>query len=628
MENICVMSGNAASAQKNEHRETLDSVVVRFAGDSGDGIQLTGGRFTDETAVAGNDLVTFPDFPAEIRAPIGTTYGVSAFQIQFGSGVVKTSGDAPDVLVCMNPAALKVNLDDLKIGGVIISDIGTFNEKNIEKAGFTENPLDGSTLDAYRRIDIDISKLTLESVKESGVNKRDGQRCKNMWTLGLVSWMYDRDIEPTVNWLEAKFKKLPEIANANISALKAGHAFGETAELPAPLPVFNVKSAEFQPGEYRTVTGTEALAWGLTAGSTLAGLKLLLASYPITPASSLLHVLSGLKDYNVSTFQAEDEIAAICAAIGASYGGAMGITSSSGPGVALKTEALGLAIAAELPLILVNSQRAGPSTGMPTKTEQSDLYLALYGRNADAPLVVLAPRSSSDCFDIGINAVKIATQFMTPVMILSDTYLVNAAEPWLLPDVNKIDPFPVAFRTDPEGFHPFLRDTKTGARPWVKPGTPDLTHRIGGLERASDSGDVSYDPNNHQNMTNARRDKIHGIAKFLPPQEIDLGSDNGQVAVVGWGSTYGPISQAVGRVIDQGHAVSHIHLRNISPLPSNLGQLLSAFEKVLVPELNAGQLSTVLRAEYLVEAKGLNKVAGQPFRVSEIEAAIISILEG
>ncbi|MBR72543.1 MAG: 2-oxoglutarate ferredoxin oxidoreductase subunit alpha [Rhodospirillaceae bacterium] len=621
------MPGNAVLTQTNEQRESLDSVVVRFAGDSGDGIQLTGGRFTDETAVAGNDLVTFPDFPAEIRAPIGTTYGVSAFQIQFGSNVVKTSGDSPDVLVCMNPAALKVNLEDLKVGGVIISDIGTFNDKNIEKAGFAENPLEGSFLDAYRRIDIDISKLTLESVKDSGVNKRDGQRCKNMWTLGLVSWMYDRDIEPTVQWLESKFKNLPEIAKANISALKAGHAFGETAELPAALPVFTVGSAEFKPGEYRTVTGTEALAWGLTVGSNLANLKLLLASYPITPASSLLHVLSGLKEYNVSTFQAEDEIAAVCAAIGASYGGAMGITSSSGPGVALKTEALGLAIAAELPLILVNSQRAGPSTGMPTKTEQSDLYLAVYGRNADAPLVVLAPQSSADCFDIGVSAVKIATQFMTPVMVLSDTYLVNAAEPWLLPDVNEIEPFPVSFRTDPEGFQPFLRDPKTGARPWVKPGTPGLMHRIGGLERASESGNVSYDPANHQNMTDARREKVQGISNFLPKQEIDSGANKGKVVVVGWGSTYGPISQAVGRAINQGHAVSHIHLRNIWPLPSNLGELFSGFEKVLVPELNAGQLLTVLRAEYLVNANGLNKVAGQPFRVSEIESAIISMVE-
>ena len=621
------MSESAALLQQDTQRESLESVVVRFAGDSGDGIQLTGGRFTDETAVAGNDLVTFPDFPAEIRAPIGTTYGVSAFQIQFGSDVIKTAGDAPDVLVCMNPAALKVNIADLKTGGVVVSDIGTFNSKNIEKAGFENNPLEDGSLEPYRRLDIDISKLTLESVKESGVSKRDGLRCKNMWTLGLVSWMYDRDIDPTVQWLNAKFKKLPEIAEANIAALKAGNAFGETIELPAAVPVFSVESAQFEPGEYRTVTGTEALAWGLTVGSNLAGLKLLLASYPITPASSLLHVLAGLKEYNVTTFQAEDEIAAACAAIGASYGGAIGVTSSSGPGIALKTEALGLAIAAELPLIMVNSQRAGPSTGMPTKTEQSDLYLAVYGRNADAPMVVLAPRSSADCFDVGIEAVRIATQFMTPVMILSDTYLVNAAEPWRLPDVNKIEPFPVAFRTDPDGFHPFLRNSGTGARPWVRPGTPGLTHRIGGLERSADSGNVSYDPDNHQSMTDARRNKILGIANSLGPQEIDSGESTGSVAVVGWGSTYGPISQAVERVRKSGHSVSHIHLRNIWPLPNNLEELLSGFKRILIPELNDGQLLTVIRAECLVEAKGLNKVAGKPFRIVEIEQAIIECLE-
>ena len=621
------MSGSAAPDLKDARREPLESVVVRFAGDSGDGMQLTGGRFTEETAIAGNDLVTFPDFPAEIRAPVGTTYGVSAFQIHFGSRTVMTSGDAPDVIVCMNPAALKVNIGDLKNGGVVIADTGTFTDKNLQKAGFDANPLEDGSLEAYRRIDIDITKLTLEAVAESGVNKRDGLRCKNMWTLGLVSWMYDRDIEPTVRWLEGKFKKLPEIAAANIAALKAGHAFGETAELPTALPVFSVTPAEFQQGEYRTATGTEALAWGLTVGANLADLKLVLASYPITPASSLLHVLAGLKEYNVTTFQAEDEIAAACAAIGASYGGAIGVTSSSGPGVALKSEALGLAIATELPLILVDSQRAGPSTGMPTKTEQSDLNLALYGRNADAPAVVLAPRSSADCFDVGVEAVRIATQFMTPVVILSDTYLVNAAEPWRLPDVNDIEPFPVNFRTDPEGFHPFVRDPKTGARPWVRPGTPGLEHRIGGLERAAESGNVSNDPVNHQRMTDARINKVRGVAKALPPQQVDAGDETGRLAVVGWGSTFGPIHRAVTRARDAGHAVSHIHLRHLWPLPANLGELLAGFDQVLVPELNAGQLLPLLRSEYLVDARGLNKVAGQPFRIAEIEAAINACLE-
>jgi len=621
------MSGSAALDLKDVRREPLEAVVVRFAGDSGDGMQLTGGLFTEETAIAGNDLVTFPDFPAEIRAPVGTTYGVSAFQIHFGSRTVMTSGDSPDVVVCMNPAALKVNLDDLKKGGVVIADLGTFTPKNLEKAGFDTNPLEDDTLDPYRRIDIDITKLTLEAVKETGVSKRDAQRCKNMWTLGLVSWMYDRDIESTVRWLDIKFKKLPDIAAANIAALKAGHAFGETAEMPTSLPVFSINPAEFVPGEYRTATGTEALAWGMTVGTNLAGIKLVMASYPITPASSLLHVLAGLKEYNVTTFQAEDEIAAACAAIGASYGGALGVTSSSGPGVALKSEALGLAIATELPLILVNSQRAGPSTGMPTKTEQSDLFLALYGRNADSPIVILAPRSSADCFDVGVEAVRIATQFMTPVMILSDTYLVNAAEPWKLPDVNDIEPFPVKFRDDPEGFHPFVRDSETGARPWVRPGTPGLEHRIGGLERAADSGNVSNDPVNHQRMTDARINKILGVADALPPQQIDEGAATGRVAVVGWGSTYGPINRAVTRVRDAGHEVSQIHLRNIWPLPKNLGDLLAGFDQVLVPELNAGQLITLLRSEYLCDAKGLNKVAGQPFRIAEIEAAIHACLE-
>ena len=621
------MSGHPSPIAPNKDRENLESVVVRFAGDSGDGIQLTGGRFTDETALAGNDLVTFPDFPAEIRAPIGTTYGVSAFQIQFGSDSIQTAGDAPDVLVCMNPAALKVNIADLKIGGVIISDVGTFTDKNIEKAGYKNNPLEDASLKDYRTINIDISKLTLESVKETGVNKRDGQRCKNMWTLGLVSWMYERDIIGTVNWLEVKFNKQSDIAAANIAALKAGHAFGETAELPSSLPVFAVSPAKFPKGEYRTVTGTSALAWGLTAGCNLAELKLFFASYPITPASPLLHTLASLKEYNVTTFQAEDEIAAACAAIGASYGGALGVTSSSGPGIALKTEAIGLAIAAELPLLVVNAQRAGPSTGMPTKTEQSDLYLAVYGRNADSPMVVLAPRSSSDCFDVGMQAVQIATKFMTPVMILTDTFLVNAAEPWLLPDVDKIEAFPAQFRTDPNNFMPFARDEETGARPWVRPGTPGLTHRLGGLERGANTGNVSNDPDNHQKMTLARRNKILGIADKIPLQEIDLGDSEGDLAVVGWGSTYGSINQAVLSIREQGYKVSHIHVRNIWPLPSNLKDLLSGFKKILVPELNTGQLLTIIRAEYLANARGLNKVAGKPFRISEVEHAIKQCLD-
>ena len=612
----------AALTLEDVPREELESAVIRFAGDSGDGMQLTGGRFTETAALAGNDLTTFPDFPAEIRAPVGTTYGVSAFQINFGSRNVMTSGDVPDVLVCMNPAALKVNVGDLREGGQIIVDTGTFTDKNLQKAGYDANPLDDDSLSRYRIMAIDISKLTLESVKECGVSKKEGLRAKNLWTLGLIYWLYDRDIAVTVKWLDTKFKKLPNIAAANIACLKAGHAFGETAELPDGALVYEIKPAPFQPGLYRTVTGTEALAWGLVAGAKLAGLKLVFSSYPITPASSVLHVLARLKAYDVVTFQAEDEIAAAGAAIGASYAGALGVTSSSGPGVALKTEALGLAITAELPLILLNSQRAGPSTGLPTKTEQSDLYLAVYGRNADAPLVVLAARSSADAFDVAIEAVRLATRYMTPVVVLSDTFIANAAEPWRLPDVGAFEPFPVSFRTEVDGFQPYGRDPETLARPWVRPGTPGLEHRIGGLEKDYATGNVSYDPENHQRMTDVRHEKIARIADDIPEQTVDQGPESGPLAVVGWGSTHGPISQAVERSREEGLSVSHIHLRHLSPLPRNLGDLLAGFEKVLVPEMNMGQLTTMLRSRYLVPAIGVPKVTGKPFKIVEIMDAI------
>ena len=622
MENDRAMA-EAALTLDEVPREELESAVIRFAGDSGDGMQLTGGRFTETTALAGNDLTTFPDFPAEIRAPIGTTYGVSAFQINFGSRNVMTSGDLPDVLVCMNPAALKVNLSELREGGLVIVDSGTFTDKNLQKAGYAANPLDDGSLDRYRVMAIDISKLTLEAVKDCDVSKKEGLRAKNLWTLGLIYWMYDRDVAATVKWLGTKFKKLPNIAAANIACLKAGHAFGETAELPDGALVYEIRPATFKPGLYRTVTGTEAMAWGLVAGSQLAGLKLVFSSYPITPASSVLHVLSRLKAYDVVTFQAEDEIAAAGAAIGASYAGALGVTSSSGPGVALKTEALGLAITAELPLILINSQRAGPSTGMPTKTEQSDLYLAVYGRNADAPLVVLAARSSAEAFDVAIEAVRLATRYMTPVVVLSDTFIANAAEPWRLPDVGTLEPFPVTFHTDAEGFQPYRRDDETLARRWVKPGTPGLEHRIGGLEKDYTTGNVSYDPENHQRMTNVRHEKIANIADDIPEQEVDQGPDHGAIAVVGWGSTYGPISRAVERSRDEyGIDVAHIHLRYLNPLPRNLGDLLASYETVLVPEMNMGQLTTVLRSRYLVPAVSVPKVTGKPFKIVEIMDAI------
>ena len=624
--------GNAVLKLAESRREEVDSVVVRFAGDSGDGIQLTGGRFAETTALSGQDLETFPDFPAEIRAPIGTTYGVSAFQINFGSGVIMTAGDAPDVLVALNPAALIVNIEEIKAGGLVIVDAGSFSAKNIQKAGYESNPLEDGSLEKYRVFPIDISRLTLEAVSVADVNKRDGLRCKNMWTLGLISWMYDRALEPSIEHLENKFgKKLPEVAKANVAALKAGHAFAETAEMPGDVRGFTIKPADFTPGVYRTVTGTEATSWGLVAGAQLAGLKIALCSYPITPASGILHVLSRLKAYDVTTFQAEDEIAAVCAAIGAAFTGSLGVTSSSGPGIALKGEAIGLAIGVELPLIVVNSQRAGPSTGLPTKTEQSDLYQAVYGRNADAPLVVLAASSSANCFEIGIEAVRLATKYMTPVMVLSDGYMGNASEPWLIPDFDSYTPFPVAFadqnQVGEKGYLPYVREEKTLARPWARPGTPGLEHRIGGIERADGTGNISYDAENHQLMTDIRAAKIDGIANDIPLQDVEQGNESGRLAVVGWGSTHGPISRAVGNMRDLGHDVSHIQLRHIWPLPRNLGDLLGGFDQVLVPEMNNGQLVTVLRAEYLVPAEPLNKVNGQPFKIAEIEAAIQARLD-
>ena len=608
-------------------RQELGSAVVRFAGDSGDGIQFTGSQFTQSTALSGNDLATFPDFPAEIRAPAGTTFGVSAFQINFGARVIKTSGDTCDMVVAMNPAALKVELPELNPGGLVVVDTGTFTERNLHKAHYDTSPLEDGTLDPYRVIELDISALTLEAVKEFGLSKKHSLRCKNMWTLGFVYWMYDRDRQPTIDWLNEKFANKPEVSAANIAALNAGHAFGETAEIPHAAHGFSVGRADIAPGEYRTVTGAEALSWGLVAGAKLSGLNMTFCSYPISPASSLLHTLSNLMDFDVVTFQAEDEIAAVCTAIGASYAGSLGVTSSSGPGIALKGEAIGLAVSTELPLIVINSQRAGPSTGMPTKTEQSDLHQAVFGRNADSPVVVIAARSPSDCFEVAIEAIRLATKYMTPVILLTDGYIGNAAEPWCIPDVDSIEPMPVEFRTDPEGFQPFLRDEKTLARPWAVPGTPGLEHRIGGLEKDFDTGHISYDAANHQRMTEIRHAKINGVANDIPLQTVEEGNDNGRLAVVGWGSTYGPIDRAVSAIRDEGMDVSHIHLRHIWPMPKNLGDLLAGFEQVLVPEMNTGQMVTLLRSQFLVDAQGLHKVSGQPFKISEIEAAIRERLE-
>ena len=602
-----------------------ESIVVRFAGDSGDGMQLTGGQFTLSTALAGNDLSTFPDFPAEIRAPLGTLFGVSAFQINFGSTSIETAGDALDVLVAMNPAALKTNVNELKAGGLIIADTGEFTERNLAKAKYESNPIEDGSLAKWQVLAFDISALTVAAVKPFGLGNKEALRCKNMWTLGLALWMFDRDRQPLIDWLKAKFAKAPALAEANIAALNAGHAYGETAEISGPLKQHHVPAAPAEPGLYRTVTGAEAISMGLVAGAQLANIPMFFGGYPITPASAILHHLSRLKEFGITTFQAEDEIAAIASAIGASYAGQLGVTSSSGPGIALKGEAMGLAIMTELPLVIINSQRGGPSTGLPTKTEQSDLYQAVYGRNGDAPMPVIAARSPSDAFEVAIEAVRIATQYMTPVMVLTDGYIANAAEPWKVPEVSDYAPFPVDYLdTVPEGgFQAYARDEKL-ARPWVKPGTPGLLHRIGGIEKQQGTGNIDYGPANHQAMTDIRKAKVDGIR--IPDQAVEIGDPSGKLVVVGWGSTFGPIHQAVRRARRKGLDVSHIHLRHIWPMPGNLGALLKGYEKILVPEMNTGQLKTVLRDQYLVDAKPLNKVSGQPFRIAEIEAAIEGIL--
>lgn len=603
---------------------TPETVVVRFAGDSGDGMQLTGGQFTLSTALAGNDLATFPDFPAEIRAPQGTLFGVSAFQINFGSTDITTAGDAPDVLVAMNPAALKTNVPALKQGGLIIADTGEFTKRNLEKAKYETSPLEDGSLAKWQLLAFDISALTLESVKPFGLGNKEALRCKNMWTLGLALWMFDRDRAPIIQWLKEKFKKNEVLADANIAALNAGHAYGETAELAGPLKKLHIDPVPSPPGVYRTVTGAEAVSFGLVAGAQLARLPMFFGGYPITPASAILHNLVKMKEFGVTTFQAEDEIAAICAAIGASYAGQLGVTSSSGPGIALKGEAMGLAIMTELPLVIVNSQRGGPSTGLPTKTEQSDLYQAVYGRNGDAPLPVIAARSPADAFDCAIEACRIAVQFMTPVILLTDGYIANAAEPWRVPDPKNFEPFPVTFleeKNDGDRVLPFKRDER-GVRPWIKPGTPGLMHRIGGIEKGIDTGNIDYNPAVHQIQTDARKAKVDGVANAIPAQEVSLGNPSGKLAVVGWGSTFGPIHQAVRRARAKGVDVSHIHVRHIWPMPSNLGALLKGFDNILVPEMNTGQFKTVLRDQFLVDARPLNKTSGQPFTIAEIEQAI------
>jgi 2-oxoglutarate ferredoxin oxidoreductase subunit alpha len=608
-------------------RETLESVVIRFAGDSGDGMQLVGSQFTQTTAVAGNDLATFPDFPAEIRAPAGTTFGVSGFQIHFASHDVLTPGDAPDVLVAMNPAALMVNLGDTPRGALVIVNEGAFTTGNLKKAGYAVNPLEDKTLEGYRVLKLDISRLTQAAVEHVGLGSKEALRTKNLWTLGLLYWLFDRDRKSTVDWLERKFAKKPEVAKANIAALNAGHAYGETAELPSGVSTYKVPKAKLEPGTYRNITGNTALAWGLAAAGKLTGRPIMFGSYPITPASTVLHSLAPLKQFGITTFQAEDEIAAVCSAIGASYAGGIGATATSGPGMALKGEAIGLAVMTELPLIVLNIQRAGPSTGMPTKTEQADLFQAIWGRNSDAPVCVLAPQSPGDCFRIAIEAVRIAVKYMTPVIVLSDGFIANGAEPWKIPSVADMPKLDVKFCEDPTGWHPYLRNEETLARGWAIPGTVGMEHRIGGLEKSYETGHISYDAANHHKMTKVREQKILNIAKDVPEQEVELGTAQGKLAMVSWGSTFGAVNQGVRRARDAGLDVSHVHLRYMWPLPRNLEALLRGYERIIVPELNNGQLSRVLRAEYLLPAESLAKVEGQPFRVAEIVNAISSALE-
>ena len=610
----------------------LDEVIIRFAGDSGDGMQLTGDRFTNASAMFGNDLATLPEYPAEIRAPAGTMAGVSAFQVHISDHDITTPGDAPDVLVAMNPAALKSDLHTLVPGGTLIVNKDTFEERNLTKAGYDHNPLDGEDLAGYRLIEVPMPSLTKEACAEFGVKPRDADRSKNFFALGLLSWMYSRPVEPTLDWIESQFAGKDLIISANRAAFNAGHAYGETAELGAQRVI--VKAATLAPGTYTNINGNTALSWGLVAASQLSGLPLYLGSYPITPATDILHELSKHKAFGVTTFQAEDEIASIGAAIGASYGGSLGVTTTSGPGLALKGEAMGLAVSLELPLIVVDIQRGGPSTGLPTKTEAADLMMAMYGRHGESPMPIVAARTPSDCFNMAIEAARIALVHQTPVMFLSDGYLANGSEPWRLPEVDDLPTIEVRYATefnmvDEDGngtFWPFLRG-EDGNRPIALPGTPDLMHRIGGIEKEDGSGNVSYDPDNHEHMVRLRNDRIASIP--VPDAELEEGSgDDADLLVVGWGSTWGAITGAVRRVRVAGGRVDYVHLTHLNPLPANLGDLLRSYQRVLVPELNLGQLVRILRAEYLVDAQSLSKVKGQPFTAGEIQFAITEALDG
>lgn len=605
----------------------VDDVTIRFAGDSGDGIQLTGRQFTVTTAISGNDLSTLPDFPAEIRAPAGSLPGVSAYQINFSSHDVRTPGDEPHVLVAMNPAALKVNIGDLDPGGLLLVNEDAFTQGNLDKAAYASNPLEDGSLSRYRLIKVPLSSLTANALAELGMTKRETERSKNFFALGIMYWLYDRPMDPTLHWIDEKFGKNPLISQANTMALKAGYNYADTTEIFHEH--YRVKKAALAPGFYRNITGNEATALGFVAASRLSGLTLFYGSYPITPASEILHELSRHRNFGVRTFQAEDEIAAVTAAIGAAFAGCIGLTGTSGPGVALKTEAIGLAVMTELPLVICNIQRGGPSTGLPTKTEQADLLQAMFGRNGDCPVAIVAPATPSDCFWMALEAVRIAVRHMLPVFYLSDGYLANGAEPWKVPSVTDLPRIDVKFAStanSDHGFLPYLRDPETLARPWGIPGTPHLEHRIGGLEKADVTGNVSYDPANHEHMVRTRAEKVNRIANDIPDVEV-FGAPNGDLLVVGWGGTHGAITSAVEKAQNMGRSVSSIHLRYLNPFPRNLGEVLGRFKKVLVCELNTGQLRLLLRAKFLVDAEGLNKIQGKPFKISEILARIDEVLQ-
>jgi 2-oxoglutarate ferredoxin oxidoreductase subunit alpha len=605
-------------------RETLEQAVIRFAGDSGDGMQITGSQFTNTAAVFGNDLATFPDFPAEIRAPAGTLPGVSGFQVNFSSRDVFTPGDAVDVLVAMNPAALATNLADLKPGGILIVNVDNFKEVDLKKAQAKTNPLEDHSLEGYRLFPVELTKLTRLALRDLGLDAKSMDRCKNFFALGMCYWLYNRPMDHTYKWLDEKFGSKPVLAEANKLAMKGGYAYCDATE--AFQVRYEVPAAKLEPGVYRNISGNTALAIGFVAAAHQAGIPLFQGSYPITPASDILHELSMYKEFGVMTFQAEDEIAAVTSAIGAAYGGALAITTTSGPGMALKMEAIGLAIAVELPIVICNIQRGGPSTGLPTKTEQADLFQALFGRNSEAPIPVLAAATPGDCFWMALEASRIALKYMVPVVVLSDGYLANGAEPWKIPTLEELPDFPVKYRTEREGFQPYLRHPTTLARPWAVPGTPGLEHRIGGLEKQDVTGNINYEPLNHERMVRLRAAKVAAVVQDVP-DAVPAGDPDGDLLLVGWGSTYGSITAALRAQRDKGRRIGHVHLRHLNPLPKNLGEVLKRYRRVVVPEMNMGQLLWVLRAKYLVDAEGLNKIQGKPFKQSEIEGKIEEVLQ-